>query len=122
MGRVFAREMLQEEAMAYNEVWAPVRHDGVRWRDRRRDRPGDADDLDAFESANRPQIAVVIPCFRVRSTIADVIDRIGAEVTTIIVVDDGCPESTGCHVEATCADPRVTVVRSAVNMGVGGAM
>jgi dolichol-phosphate mannosyltransferase len=108
--------------MAYHEITTPARYDGVRWRDRRRGRSSDAPDPDGSESASRVAIAVVIPCYRVRSTIVDVIDRIGPEVTSIIVVDDGCPEATGSHVEATCCDPRVTVLRSAVNMGVGGAM
>lgn len=66
-------------------------------------------------------IAVVIPCYRVRAHVAGVIARVGPEVSAIYVVDDACPEATGDHVEATVADPRVTVLRHAVNQGVGGA-
>jgi len=69
-----------------------------------------------------PRIAVVIPCYRVRATILDVIKRIPANVEAIICVDDCCPENAGDHVEAECRDPRVVVVRNAKNLGVGGAM
>jgi glycosyltransferase involved in cell wall biosynthesis len=66
-------------------------------------------------------IAVVIPCYRVKARILDVLSGIGPECRAIFVVDDGCPEGTGDHVEAECNDPRVRVVRHARNQGVGGA-
>jgi glycosyltransferase involved in cell wall biosynthesis len=66
-------------------------------------------------------IAVVIPSYRVTAHILGVIDRIGPEVATIYVVDDKCPDKSGEFVEANCRDPRVIVLRNAVNMGVGGA-
>ena len=69
-----------------------------------------------------PRIAVVIPCYRVRATILDVIKRIPANVEAIICVDDRCPENAGDLVEAECGDPRVVVVRNPENRGVGGAM
>lgn len=69
-----------------------------------------------------PEIAVVIPCYRVRSQILPVIAGIGPEVGQIIVVDDACPEATGDYVSAHCADRRVTVLRHPANRGVGGAM
>jgi dolichol-phosphate mannosyltransferase len=68
------------------------------------------------------QIAVVIPCFRVRYHIDDVISRIGPEVSSIYVVDDACPEGTGAHVSSSCKDPRVVVLRHEANAGVGAAM
>lgn len=66
-------------------------------------------------------IAVVIPSFKVRSHILGVIARIGSEVSTIYVVDDQCPESTGDYVEQSCRDSRVRVLRNGINQGVGGA-
>ncbi|HTF34489.1 MAG TPA: glycosyltransferase family 2 protein [Myxococcota bacterium] len=66
-------------------------------------------------------IAVVMPCYRVRDHVLEVIARIGRECDAIYVVDDACPEGTGDHVEAHCRDPRVRVLRHAENQGVGGA-
>lgn len=68
------------------------------------------------------RIAVVLPCYRVRRHILDVIDRIGPEVCRIYVVDDCCPENTGDAVERETTDPRVRVLRNPVNLGVGGAV
>lgn len=70
----------------------------------------------------RPAIAVVIPCYRVSAHVLGVIAGIGGEVRDIIVVDDACPDASGDHVEAACADPRVRVVRHTANRGVGGAV
>src|ERR1051325_3437785 len=67
-------------------------------------------------------IAVVMPCYRSRAHVMDVIGRIGSEVFLIIVVDDACPEETGAHVSASTQDSRVFVVRNEVNLGVGGAV
>ncbi|MBC5764754.1 glycosyltransferase family 2 protein [Ramlibacter albus] len=68
------------------------------------------------------KIAAIIPCYRVKAHILDVIGRIGGEVGRIYVVDDACPEHTGDHVEAHCNDIRVVVVRNTENLGVGGAV
>lgn len=67
-------------------------------------------------------LAVVIPCFRVKKQILDVLAAIDGTVSLIFVVDDKCPEDTGDFVEANCVDSRVTVVRHAFNQGVGGAV
>lgn len=67
-------------------------------------------------------LAVVIPCFRVREHVVEVIRRIGPEVALIVVVDDACPENSGELVEQQVSDPRVRVVRHAANKGVGGAV
>lgn len=69
-----------------------------------------------------PVVAVVIPCYRVSAQVQGVIARIGPEVTRIFIVDDACPENTGDLVEAQCRDARVSVIRHAQNLGVGGAM
>lgn len=67
-------------------------------------------------------IAVVIPSYRVKAHVLDVIARIGDEVARIYVVDDACPEGSGAFVSEHCHDPRVTVMTHAVNKGVGGAV
>lgn len=67
-------------------------------------------------------IAVVIPCYRVRKHILEVIDGIGLEVSRIYVVDDCCPEGSGNYVESNCRDQRVDVIRNTQNQGVGGAV
>lgn len=67
-------------------------------------------------------IAVVIPCFRVKSHILSVLDSIGPEVENIYIVDDCCPESSGNFVLEHSHDPRVTVLYNSKNLGVGGAV
>ncbi len=68
------------------------------------------------------RVAVVIPCFRVRKYILDVIAGIGDEVSKIFVVDDACPEKSGDYVCAQCRDPRIEVIYHTENLGVGGAV
>lgn len=70
---------------------------------------------------NNPRIAVVIPCFKVKGKIMEVIAGIGPEVAMIICVDDCCPEGSGEYISANVRDPRVSVVRLQQNQGVGGA-
>jgi len=67
------------------------------------------------------QIAVVIPCYRVRKQVLSVLSAIGPECNAIFLVDDACPEETGRYVEAECSDPRVQVIYNEANSGVGGA-
>lgn len=69
-----------------------------------------------------PKVAVIIPSFKVTGHVLGVIEKIGPEVSRIYVVDDCCPEQSGNYVEQNCRDPRVAVVRNAVNQGVGGAV
>lgn len=66
-------------------------------------------------------IAVVIPCYKEKVHILDVISKIGTEASYIIVVDDACPDGTGKHVEENCDDARVSVLFHDKNQGVGGA-
>lgn len=68
------------------------------------------------------QVAVVIPCYRVRDLILGVIGGLPEFVACIYVVDDACPEQSGRHVQARCQDPRVVVLFNDVNLGVGGAV
>jgi glycosyltransferase involved in cell wall biosynthesis len=67
-------------------------------------------------------VAVVIPCYRVKKHILNVISTIGNEVRSIYVIDDKCPEDSGKFVELNCFDSRVKVLRHEVNQGVGGAV
>jgi glycosyltransferase involved in cell wall biosynthesis len=67
-------------------------------------------------------IAVVIPCYRVKRHILDVLARIGPEVHLIFVVDDACPEHSGAWVQQECKDARVRVLQHSVNQGVGAAV
>lgn len=69
-----------------------------------------------------PKVAVVIPCYRARSKILDVISRIGRDCDLIYVIDDSCPEGSGMLVQETCHDSRVRVLFHSTNQGVGGAV
>ena len=64
---------------------------------------------------------LVVPCYKVKAHILDVIAKTPAWVDGIVCVDDACPEHTGDFIEANATDPRVIVVRLAENVGVGGA-
>lgn len=66
-------------------------------------------------------VAVVIPSYRVKSSILGVLARIGEEVEKIYVVDDRCPQESGAYVRAHCSDARVAVLQNERNLGVGGA-
>ena len=68
------------------------------------------------------RIAVVVPCYKVRDHVLDVLGRMPDFVQRIYCIDDACPQSSGDHIEQSCTDSRVTVMRHARNMGVGGAM
>lgn len=68
------------------------------------------------------KIAVVLPCYKSKKHVLDVIGRIGPEVFLIVAVDDACPMETGAHIRADCSDPRVVVVNNETNLGVGGAV
>jgi len=69
----------------------------------------------------RISIAVVIPAYQVERWIADVLRGIPDFVSTIIVVDDSSPDDTA-HAVAHVDDPRVTLIRHEMNMGVGAAV
>ena len=68
------------------------------------------------------KIAVVIPSYKVRNHILDVIHQIGPEVCRIYVVDDCCPDNSGSFVERHCKDERIIIIRNPENRGVGGAV
>jgi len=75
------------------------------------------------EPGMQPCVAVVIPCYRVSNKIADVLRRIGTEVSLIYCVDDHCPEQSGTAAKLAAADdPRFHLIAHERNMGVGGAV
>lgn len=67
-------------------------------------------------------IAVIIPSYKVKDHILNVLASIGSEVTRIYVVDDACPEKSGEFVEKNTTDKRVKVIYHSQNKGVGGAV
>ncbi|MGN7726617.1 glycosyltransferase family 2 protein [Luteimonas sp. 22616] len=67
-------------------------------------------------------IHVVVPCYRARSHILEVLSAMPDLVSMVHVVDDACPEQTGSHVQDNCRDPRVRVHFNDRNLGVGGAV
>ena len=69
-----------------------------------------------------PKIAVVIPSYKVRTHVLNVIARIPSLVQRIYVVDDKCPQHSGHSVEEQCTDSRVRVIFHEENQGVGGAV
>lgn len=68
------------------------------------------------------RVAAILPCYRSNAHVLDVIAAIGPEVDVIICVDDACPDKVGDYIEANAVDPRVIVLRHAINQGVGGAV
>ncbi len=71
--------------------------------------------------ASGPRVAVIIPCYRERNHILEVIAGIGQSIDSIFVVDDACPDNTGDFVKEMSDDQRVTVLHNTTNLGVGGA-
>ena len=71
---------------------------------------------------SQTNICVVIPAFKVKAHILEVIGSIGPEVKNIVVIDDACPEMSGDYVVLNVVDPRVEVLFNKHNLGVGGAV
>lgn len=71
---------------------------------------------------NKIKIAVIIPTFKARNHILDVLNAIGPEVARIYVVDDCCPDNSGDFVAVNCNDDRISVIKHTENKGVGGAV
>lgn len=76
-----------------------------------------------MREANKCQrLAVIIPAYKVKRHILQVLGLIGCEVDRIYVIDDCSPEGCGKFVEDNVTDPRVRVVYHEQNTGVGGAV
>jgi hypothetical protein len=67
-------------------------------------------------------VAVVIPCYKARRHIAEVLAGLAGRVRHIYVVDDCCTEQTGRFVQEIWKDANVSVVFLTENQGVGGAV
>ncbi len=66
-------------------------------------------------------VVVVVPAYRVEREIGTLLARMPAYVDRVLVVDDASPDRTSEAVRSV-QDRRVTLLRHARNMGVGGAM
>ncbi len=66
-------------------------------------------------------IHVVVPAYNEQDQIAGVLATMPALVDRVFVVDD-CSTDATARVAAACGDPRVTMLRTPRNLGVGGAM
>lgn len=71
---------------------------------------------------DRPKVAVVIPCYRVRDKIVDVVNSVLSVVDFVIAVDDCCPEKSGEFLRSVHTESKITIVFHKQNQGVGGAM
>ena len=67
------------------------------------------------------RLAVVVPCFRVKEHILDVLAGIPSEVSKIYVIDDACPDGSGDFAKANTSDSRLEFIFHEENKGVGGA-
>jgi len=68
------------------------------------------------------RIAVVIPAYKCKEYIVDVVSEIPEMVWRIYVVDDACPEKSGDTVNMHVNDPRLCLIYNDTNQGVGGAV
>ncbi len=67
------------------------------------------------------KIAAVVPAYKVKKHIADLLLLIPDEIDTIIVIDDKCPELSG-DMAKKIDDRRIKVIYHKENKGVGGAV
>lgn len=65
--------------------------------------------------------AVVVPTYKARAHIGEVLKAVPEEVGAIYVVDDACPDGSGKWAVESSDDPRVELVALSENQGVGGA-
>lgn len=70
----------------------------------------------------QPRVAVIIPCYKVKNFVINVIERIPDCVSRIYCVDDYCPEQSGEFVINNNYDKRIVVIKREENGGVGAAM
>jgi glycosyltransferase involved in cell wall biosynthesis len=82
-----------------------------------------AGDAGARESALiKARVWVVIPCFKVKDHITDVLDGMPSWVAGVVIVDDKCPVGSVEHATAHWSDSRLHVERHLKNQGVGAAV
>jgi glycosyltransferase involved in cell wall biosynthesis len=72
---------------------------------------------------NHKKFAVVIPCFNESNNISNVIETIPAFVDVVIVIDDASTDDTTIEVSKhVINNPRIKLITSRVNSGVGAAI
>lgn len=71
---------------------------------------------------SRYSIAVVVPCYRVRDSILQVVKDGLDHAEAVYCVDDACPDESGKLVASEFDDDRVRVIFAEKNGGVGSAM
>jgi dolichol-phosphate mannosyltransferase len=86
-----------------------------------RDQKGAGSASGAATSLTAAGVWVIIPCFRVKAHILQVLSGIPGWIEGVVCVDDACPEGSADVIEAHNRDRRVHVHRLAENQGVGGA-
>jgi len=76
-----------------------------------------------MEDTQKHIIAVILPSYKVKGHIKEVVETIPDFIDHIIVVDDKCPEGSGKYIEHCFAgNERVKIIYHDVNKGVGGAV
>ncbi len=64
----------------------------------------------------------MVPCYRVRDSVVDVVRAAREHADRVFCVDDACPDGSGARIEAEFAgDAGVRVIRRSTNGGVGAA-
>lgn len=71
---------------------------------------------------NNLKIFVVIPAFKVKKYIVNVVETIPSFVDSIVVIDDACPQQSGNYVEEKTDINNLHVLFHEVNKGCGGAV
>ncbi|MFC1776529.1 glycosyltransferase family 2 protein [Pseudomonadota bacterium] len=71
---------------------------------------------------SKHRIAVVVPCYRVRDSIVQVVKDGLDYADAVYCVDDACPQESGRLVASEFNDDRVKVIYAEQNGGVGSAM
>ena len=68
------------------------------------------------------KIAVVIPCYRVKDQLCNVINSLPNFITNVYVVDDCCPENSTDTITELITNIRIKIIKNSINLGVGGAV
>jgi dolichol-phosphate mannosyltransferase len=68
------------------------------------------------------QIAVVIPSYKVKKQLLEVVKHIPNKIWRIYVIDDACPEKSGQYVASKISENRISFIYHSKNKGVGGAV
>lgn len=76
-------------------------------------------ELDEGEMIENKKIAVIVPCFRVRKFLKQVVLDLPEFIDFVIVVDDKCPQKS---YEVVLGLEKVIVINHKENLGVGGAV